>query len=181
MLGFDELNVLKEIDGLYRYFLSDSKRRYTDLYIARFNQVWESVKGKEPDEDTVDELAALYITGLLKEPNETTHYAFNSETLRKRDKAKEAINSVPTKTLKQIQLAKAMKIWIAQAAFYMDFVSQDAEIEAFKKAGVKKVKRHERKDEKVCEICKRLDGKVYDINKIPELEHLHCRRWFTPV
>lgn len=172
---------MKEIDGLYSYLETQSEKLFTALFCARYGEVWQSVKGKKPDEDTVDALAALYITRLLEEPNENTHYVYTAETLRKRDRAKEAVNAVPTKTQKQIELAKAVRIWLAQAAFYMDFVSQGAEIEAFKDAGVKKVKRHERKDDRVCVICRKEDGTVYDIDDIPPLTHLRCRRWFTPI
>ncbi len=139
------------------------------------------MKGKDPDEDTVDELVEMYLLWLWDEPHPVTHYAFGTETMRKRDRAKEAILSVPTKAQKQLELEKALRYMIQQAAWYVDFTSQDAEIQALKDAGVKKVQRHEMKDDRVCPLCRKLDGKIYRIEKIPPLEHLRCRRWFTPV
>ena len=38
----------------------------------------------------------------------------------------------------------------------------------------------EQDDERTCALCRNLHGKVYEIGKIPPLEHLRCRRTFRP-
>ena len=172
---------MQEIDVLYEEIGGDCKYAFRNLYADRYSEVFECVDGDEPDEDEVDELVEMYLAGLWDDPNENTHYAFGTELIRKRDRAKEAILSVPTWTQKQLELAKAIRYLIQQSAWYLDFTSQDAEIQAFKDTGVKKVKRHEMKDDKVCAVCRKADGEVYDIENIPELPHLRCRRWFTPI
>ncbi|MCR5091029.1 MAG: phage head morphogenesis protein, partial [Oscillospiraceae bacterium] len=68
--------------------------------------------------------------------------------------------------------------WMQMAGWYTDFTSQDAELRAFEEAGITRVRRHEQNDEKVCALCRSLDGKIYKIDEIPVLEHLRCRRWF---
>ena len=53
-------------------------------------------------------------------------------------------------------------------------------LQALKDAGVKKVIRIEQDDERTCALCRKLNGKVYEIGKITPLEHLRCRRSFQP-
>ena len=181
LLKFDDLSVMQEIDVLYEVIGRDCKQAFRRLYADRYREIYRYLKGKEPDDDEIDELLDMYLAGLWDDPNENTHYAFGTELDRKRDRAKEAIIAVPTRTQKQLELAKAVRYLIQQSAWYIDFTSQDAEIQAFEDCGIKKVKRHEMKDEKVCPECRKADGEVYDIDNIPELPHLRCRRWFTPI
>lgn len=181
-LGFDELTVMRMVDALYSDLHKMAKKKYKELFAARFLEVLRFVrKQTKEEEDSVDELAEMYIAGLLEEPNETTHYAFDTETKRKRDKAKESILSVPTKAQKQLELEKHLRYFLQMAAWYADFTSQGAEESAYKEAGVKKVQRHEMEDDKTCSVCRKADGEIYPINKIPPLPHLRCRRWFTPA
>lgn len=164
---------------------TDNRRKFRELYCARYIEVFAylvaetKLKKSVPDEDTVDELAEMYITGLLSEPNETTHYTYDTEVYRKRDRAVEAINSVNGKVLKQIEMDKYLRQWSAMTGWYLDFTSQGAEVQAFKDVGIKRVQRHEILDNKTCKTCADADGEIYDIDKVPPLPHLRCRRWFT--
>ena len=180
LLDFDELNVLKETDALYESFGQDCRTVFGDIYRLRYEEVLLWLGKKVPPIDEVDELVEMWLTGFLNEPNETTHYAFETELVRKRDRAKEAVTAVPTKTQKQLELEKAARYVIQQSAWYCDFASQESEIQALKDAGVKKVIRIEQDDDRTCDLCRNLHGKVYEIGKIPPLEHLRCRRTFRP-
>lgn len=173
--------MLHELDRLYADFQTDAKSEYRDLYQQRYEELYEFLLGKKPDEDELDELAEMYLAVMLDEPNEITKYAFEAELKRKRDRAKEAVNAVPTKAQKQIELDKAGRYVIQQEAWYSDFTSQAAEIQAMKDAGVKKVRRNEMKDDKVCKVCRKLDGRVYDIRRVPPTAHINCRAWYEPI
>lgn len=179
--GFDELNVVNAIDAMYEQIADVCKKEFRKLYAERYTELWLWMKDRKPDEDTVDELVELYLANLWDEPNPNTHYAFGTELIRKRDRAKEAIISVPTKIQKQLEMDNAVRYALQQIAWYTDFTSQDAEIQALKDAGVKKVQRHEMKDDRVCAVCRKEDGKIYRIDAIPDLPHLRCRRWFSIV
>lgn len=179
ILGFDELNVLKLTDALYADLNVYTRLKYMDLYIKRYLEVLASLGVEKPDDDTIDELVEMFMTGFLDKPNPVTNYAYSTESLRKRDRAKEAILSLQTKSAKQLMLVKHLRYYLQMAQWYADFASQDAEIQALKDAGVKRVKRHEMEDEKTCPVCKAADGEIYDIDKIPPLPHPRCRRWFT--
>lgn len=181
--GFDELNVMQSIDDLYADLYKTTRKKYKELFIARFHEVLISVvkEKTEEQEDSVDEMAELFITKLLDEPNDATHYVFSAETTRKRDRAKEAVLSVPTRAQKQLEIEKHLRYFLQMAAWYADFTSQGAEIAAYEEADVKKVQRHEMNDARTCSICRKADGEIYPINKIPPIPHLRCRRWFTPA
>ena len=135
----------------------------------------------EEQEDSVEELAEIAIAKLLDEPNRNTNYAYDTEITRKRDRAREAVDSVPSKSMKLKEIDKAVRFLMQMSGWYADFTSQDAEIQAFKESGAKKLKRHEHEDAKTCAVCRKLDGEIYPIDAIPPLPHLRCRRWFTPI
>lgn len=181
--GFDELNVIKRLDRLYADLDSDARRKLRELYVVVYEETYLSMTGRKrltgEQEDELDELAEMYLSGLLSEPNAVTRYAWDAEVYRKRDRAKEAVNAVPTRVQKQIEMDKALRYWSQMAGWYADLTAEDASVMAMKDAGVKKVKRHEQDDRKVCTECREADGEIYPIDDIPPKPHLHCRRWFT--
>lgn len=182
--GFDELNVMRQIDKLYENLDRNNRKRFKELFVLSYTEMYLFAVGRktltDKEEDEIDELVEMYLAGLLDEPNEVTKYTYSSEVIRKRDRAKESINAVIGRAAKQVQLDKALRFWSQMTGWYADFVWEDAVVSAMKAAGIKKVVRHERNDDKVCKVCKDADGEVYDIDKIPPKSHLHCRRWFTP-
>lgn len=171
--GFDELNVLKEVDALYLYWYETARKVLRDLWKAVYRDIRHT--------DAVEELIEMHMAGLLDEPNAVAHYIFALEVTRKRDRAKEAVESVSGKTPKQVQLDKALKEFARMFAWFSDFTEEDSEIQGYRDDDVDKVQRHERNDARTCAACKSADGEIYDIDKIPDAPHPNCRRWFTPV
>ena len=172
--GFDELNVASRLDALYKDLEQDNREAFETLYKARFKELEEYLKRR----DTVDVMVEIEL--LLKEPNDVTHYAYDTEVLRKRDRAKEAIDAVPTKQQKQLELDKALRLWSQQTDQYCDLVSDAATVKAFQKAGVSKVIWNTQKDGKVCDTCHDREGQVYYVRNLPT-KHPRCRCWITPL
>lgn len=179
--GFDELNVMYQTESLYAGLMADNRDIWRQLYEARYEEIFYYMGKDVPEEDVLDDLVDMYLAGMLEQPSEVTHYTYSTEAIRKRDRAKEAINSVPGRVLKQTEIDKAVRIFEQMTTWYTDIVEEDSTIQALKDCGVERVLRHERNDEKCCEKCRQLDGEIYDINKIPPKPHPNCRRWFTPV
>lgn len=187
--NFEDIKVVAEFLELYKYLDGFVIRKLKELYRLRYEELIEYLIfigffGKdetEQNDDEIKEKADSYVEELLEEPNHLTHYIYDTEFLRKRDKAVEAVNSVTGKGNKKEELSKHKRYISAQIIFYIDIVSQRAEWQAYKDSGVKKVQRHEMDDEKTCQECFDADGKIYDIDHIPPIPHLHCRRWFTVV
>ena len=172
---------MQEVDALYEEIEELCVKYYRLLYIERYREMWIWLKNKEPKEDEVYELAELFITKILNEPSAILHYAFHSELVRKRDRAKEAILSVPTKTQKQLELEKSVRHVIQQAGFYVDITEDEADLQVLHDAGVKKVRWCVYGDDRVCETCEELDGTVWDLDSVPEKPHPRCRCYLRPV
>ena len=185
VLKFDELNVMKEVDALYKWIANANLKKIKELYFTRYLDVLLALTGRKwislEEEDEIDELVEQRISGLLSTPSDVTHYTYDSELERKRDRAKEAILSVPTSAQKQIEIDKHVKYILQQTAFYVDLAEDDATIQAFKACGVKRVRWHTQEDEKVCVDCEEKDGVVYPIDDIPTKPHPRCRCYLTPV
>lgn len=192
---------MRGMDALYKGLNADNEEFFQDLWCARYLEMFLYLKGKKPDGDTLEEMAEIWLAfadrgtkrsdldkaaevaldDLLTEPNAVTHYAYETEALRKRDRATEAVNAVPARSDKNYELQKAMRYWSQQTGFYIDIIADEAALQAMKDAGVKKVRWITQHDEKVCNECDPLDQKVFDIDHVPEKPHPRCRCWLEPV
>ena len=172
--GFDELSVIAEMDTLYAGLDKDNRATFKQLFVARYLEMILFLKGRRKKEDIIYEMAEMYLLKLLSEPNEVTHYTYDTEVYRKRDRAKEAINAIIGKVKKQIEIDKQLKLWNRQTVWYTDIVSDEAMITAFKDAGVAHVEWVTQKDGKVCSECRERNGKIYPIDKLPT-KHPNCR------
>lgn len=179
LFGFDELNVLRETDALYDGLFQDAQAQFRSLYIERYIEVLEWLEKPKPLESFLTELVELWLIGFLKEPNAVLHYAYDTESIRKRERTIEAVNSVPTKIQKQVFLDKNVRYYIQMASWYADLASQDAELQALKDAGVKRVKWNIYGDNHVCSPCYDRNGNIYDIDKVPLRIHPRCRCFLT--
>ena len=166
---------------MYAGFYLDAEDALRDVYLYRYLEVIGWLGRKKPDEDELDEMLDMWLAGFLKKPNETTHYVYETELVRKRDRAKEEIGSVPTKVQKQVSLEKAGRYVIQQNGFYVDMASQEAEWQAMKDAGIKKVRWNAYGDDRVCQTCSDLDGQVFPVDGVPDRPHLRCRCYLTPA
>lgn len=177
---FDELNVIGLTKALYEA-LDNSARELLDmLFVERYEEVEDWVGGNS-DEDEIDDLAEMHMAQLLETPNAVTKYSYNSEVLRKRDRLSESVNAVKHTAEKRDEIEKAMRLWGQMVAQYADETADDATVLAFRNAGVKQVVWHSQEDQRVCRECNELDGKVFDIDALPDKPHWRCRCWITPV
>ena len=172
---------MRGMKELYAGLYEDVKTLYRTLFRERYIEMCLWLDGKKPSEDMLDDLVDMHLAGMLETPNVMTHYAFDTETVRKRDRAIEAEESEPTRIQKQIQMQKHLRYWLQMAAWYTDMVSQDAEYTAMKDLGAVKVRWNTYGDDKVCHTCFEMDGKVFTIDKIPPRPHLACRCYLTPA
>ena len=187
------------MDRYYDEMDGNNLTAFKQLYRDRFLEMLEYLIATRPDnskedgkrhidsieevmahEDELDDLVGLYLLDLLAKPSPVTGYAYDTEVLRKRDRAKEAIVSSPTKLQKQVAFDKHTKYFAVQTAFYVDIVSDDAAVRSMDLAGIKRVRWNTQMDNKVCDTCKARDGVIYPIDKVPG-KHPRCRCWLSPV
>lgn len=145
---------------------------------------------KEPKEEKIAEImresaeipeaeAVAKVDEILGDPNEVTHYAYDAEVPRKRDRLTEAINSTAGVSGKKAELKKGLKYWSRMTGWYADIVSDDANITALEDSGVEYVKWNTQGDEKVCKECRERDQQIYPIHNIPPKPHPNCRCYMT--
>lgn len=170
VLKFDEINRIKtEVDDCYRECYEETRSKYRE--IGRY--AYQRATDKNPD-DIID---YLWIDKFLREYDPVTKYVFKNEADRKRARAFEGI--VSTRSPKEI--GTALRLWAAQVRQWGDEVTDKATIQGYKDIGVTKVRWNTEKDDRRCIECARREGKVYDINRIPDKPHIGCRCWLTPV
>lgn len=169
LLHIDELNVIRVMKGLYEELKKDNQKAFLDLAQLVYLGIYDK-KNKEPDR--------TWLLALLREYDPVTGYVYEHEIGRKRDYATEAVIASPRKAE---QFRKALFRWSQFTSYYADEVEWRATIKAFNDSGVKEVKWHTREDERVCEECGPMDGKIYPIDDVPPRPHWGCRCWITPV
>lgn len=211
LLDFDELNVIKIVKELYRALAEDNMQAFVDLAIMVYEDatitakaVKKSKDGAEEDNwETAEDLWLLRQSRLggekkpsrpfdtsksavrqwlnreiLGKPNDITHYIYNNEVDRKRERTAEAVNS---STDKKKEFHRGLRYWALQTSEYCDIVTDEATLEAFRDAGVKKVRWVTEQDDRVCKVCGPLDGKMYNIDNVPQKPHWGCRCRLEPV
>ena len=176
-VSFDALLVSQVLTALYKQLDTDLRYELYLLIEEQYEEMADSVGFEELDEGFED----LFLENILFKPDPITHYAYDAELLRKRDRAIEAVNAVSGVQNKQDELDKALRLYSQMVGQYVDTVAYEAAIKAFKDAGVKYVKWVTQKDEKVCVECDSRDGKIYPINRLPARPHWRCRCECKPL
>ena len=179
-LKFDELNVLRSVTKVYDDAVRIAKLRYQqlayDAYLAALIEA--GVRDKRAKKEAEEELWDLFVLDLLEETNETTLYSFDHEIDRKRDRLIEALAVAHNKSE---EIEKALRYLSAQLAQYADEVVVAATIKGYEDAGIKRVKWVTMEDNRVCAVCEERDGRIYDIDKVPDRAHWNCRCVLIPI
>lgn len=178
--GFDELNVYTGLKALFKQLSSDCENLFRELAAERYKEMILFLSGKKPQKKDVDFLVEVYLTGLLKEPNDVTKYAWEAESIRKRDRTIESVIASQRRAEKEKELQKSMRYWSRQNDFYIDIIADDMALQAMKDCGVNLVRWNAEKDHKVCVECEKRRNKTYRIDEVP-VKHPNCRCWLTPV
>ena len=180
LLKFDEMNILKAVTKVYDDSVKLAKKRYfqiaLDAYIAA--QVLSGRSRKEAEAEAEDTITEDWVLDMLEDYDEITLYQFLPEADRKKQRLVEALIASHKRNA---EVDKALRYWTLQVSQYAIKTVDDSTLEAYKNAGVKYVKWNTEEDEKVCEVCRPLDGKVFPIDKAPSKQHYSCRCWLSPV
>lgn len=177
---FDELHLIRSVADLYDASIAYAKRKYLeiayDAYITALIEAEvsrERAKGMAEDDITTD-----WILDMLEESDSVTLYEFMAESDRKKQRLIEALAATKNRNA---EIDKALRYWTAQVAQYADNTVFNARLAAFKAIGIKKVMWVTQKDERVCEDCEPLDGKIFEIDMVPHTPHWGCRCYVVPV
>lgn len=169
LLHIDELNVIKTITRLYKDLAADNKQAFLDLAILAYQDAQPHGK-KEPDKS--------WLLALLDSYDPVYLVVYTNEVERKRDRLIEGVIAAPNKTK---EFRRGLSMWARFTAHECDRVTDEATLNAFRDAGVKKVRWRTEEDDKVCPVCGPRDKKVYSIDNIPAKPHINCRCWLEAV
>lgn len=163
-LRFDELNVVGEVQELYRELEALNQSAYEQIAAYYYEQ--ES-KGKGTLQD-------IWLAAVLRTPSRVMKYSYDSEVVRKRDRLTEALiatgGSAP-------EYDKAMRYWTQMTGWFAVEVADAATAQAREDNGIDLVMWRSEHDNKVCDECWKRNGQVYHANAIPPKPHPNCRCW----
>lgn len=180
LANFDEITLVRAVSEVYEGAIEDAKQRYyeiaVDAYIAALYLSGMDIREATGMADR--RITRDWVEEMLEEVDYVMMYRFIDEAERKKARLIEALSVAPNK---QKEIQKALKYWAFQIGqFAITFVDA-ARLMGFKDGGIEEVMWNTERDEKVCEICNDLDGKIFPIDKAPHKQHPNCRCYLTPV
>ena len=166
LASFDKLNVIRDVNDMYEKVLSFAIKNYKKLAAYYYG---EATNGKKIKDDWVDEYLAEY--------NPLTKYIFVPELERKKGRLIEIVANSDTKTK---DIDASLRLWSKMFTQYAEDITFNVTIQGYKDIGVKKVIWQTENDTRVCPVCQERDGRVFDIDKVPDKPHIGCRCWVKP-
>lgn len=177
---WDELNVIRQVSTVYELSTAIAKRKYAEIGMDAYTfaltemGLGETVAhGMAQDEITTD-----WVLDMLEEADPVTLYIFLEEAERKKQRLIEALAVAHNRNA---EIDKALRYWTKQIAQYAISVTDKARLDAFKAMGVKRVMWNTNLDGRECDRCRALNGRVFDIDKVPPKQHWGDRCWLTAV
>ena len=171
--SFDALNIIDISHEIYEeaYQLAEQEA------IRLVESVYSSYRRQ--DEGTTESFDPVsFVLALVLAYNPVTKYVFKNEIDRKRARFAESMlaSSTPAE-----EIALAKRLLAATNAQFMDDVTFDSIVRAYKDNGTEKVQWVTAVDDRRCKKCAALHGKIFPIDKIPPKPHIHCRCWVREV
>ena len=170
--SFDELNVIPMSHEIYDAVYAMVKKEATRLAGVVYDD------HRDEDEVSGEFDAAAFVLALLLAYNPVTKYVFENEFDRKRARFAESLIASDT-PMEEVALAK--RLIAGMNAQFMDDVTFDAMVQAFRDNGTERVRWVTAVDDRRCKQCAAMHGKIYPIDKIPPKPHIHCRCWVEEV
>lgn len=163
LASFDELNVLEEVNTLYREVNIIVRKAFVSLADKVYNST------KKTDFGSIDE---QWVDALLNGYDPVSKYVFNHEMDRRCARLIEAVIASDSKAQ---EIDSALRGMSFMCRLYADRITDEATMKAYNDDGEDYVKWVSEKDERVCSVCRKRDGKIYEIGNVPKDPHPNCR------
>lgn len=164
LVSFDELNVINEVNELYRDVYVIVKKSFLILANQVYSHTVRKKTNRELDEEWIDFILTAY--------DPVSKYVFDHEIDRKCARLIEAVISSDTKAQ---EIDVALRAMSFMCRMYADRVTDEATMQAYEDEKVKLVKWIAEMDEKTCAVCRRRNGRIYKIHSVPPDPHPNCR------
>ena len=170
--AFDEIWRLQSaVNACYQNILNEAKQCYLEVANAVYKDV--------TDRDSM--FTYLWIEQFLLRFDPVTKYVFAHEYDRKRARTFELVVCTQRRADLQKELKQAMYQLSVQTKQASDEITDESTLQAYRDSGVQYVQWVSETDERVCSECKKRNGKIYPIDKVPDKPHIRCRCRFVPV
>lgn len=178
---FDELNVTgvrKHIKKLYKKAHTIIQEEFESIFQTLRQEVADEAKVLGYDGD-IEDLDEGWVEEFFEEYSPVTKYVFSNEIERKESYLFEAlVADMATKHQSYQKAEKYLLNQIKQGGIeFEDAVTKTV----YKDVGVKKVRWIAEDDSRTCGVCRELNNKVFDLDKVPPKQHHNCRCTFSPV
>lgn len=171
--AFDELNVISASHEIYNKIYTLVEQEAARLSKAVYKKYRRTENETEESFD-----ATVFVLALLLGYNPVTKYVFKNELDRKRARFAESLIASDTH---YEELARARRLVAGMSAQFMDDVTFETMVQAFRDNGVTKVRWVTSPDDRRCKECAGMHNRIYSINNIPARPHIHCRCWIEEV
>lgn len=167
-MPFDELNVVPNVQELYRKLEEVNRQMY--------QQIADHYYDSETHGDGV--LVEWWLSDVLSTPSRVMKYSYDSEVVRKRDRLMEALMATEGSVL---EYDTAMRYWTQMTGWFAVEVADAALAQAREDDGIEFVMWVSEHDLKTCDHCEDLDGNVYPADAVPAKPHPNCRCYTVRV
>lgn len=185
VMSFDELNVVrvkKETTEMFKRLLAFNMSEYNKIVDEAREyalSLLDEKERKKAAKETADEnWRESFIDYVLTTYNWVTGYLYKKEAERKRLRLSEEMltaREFHDRKRYASSLSKTANLWFTQSGQYAIDLEDKTCLDVWKRAGVKKVQWLAEDDHKTCSVCRKLDGQVFDIDKVPHKAHYNCR------
>lgn len=163
LVSFDELNVLEEVNTLYREINVIVRKSFVLLADKVYNST------KKTNLGSIDE---QWVDALLNGYDPVSKYVFEHEMDRRCARLMEAVIASDSKAQ---EIDSALRGMSFMCRLYADRITDEATMKAYNDDGEDYVRWVSEKDEKVCSVCRKRDGKIYETDNVPKDPHPNCR------
>lgn len=171
-MSFDEIWLLQDaVNACYGAIYTEVR----SLYLSVANAAYKDATGRD------GMFTYLWVEQFLYRYDPVTRYVFNHEYDRKRARTFEAVVATKKKGDIAKELQQAMYNLSTQTKQYADEITDAATLQGYIDSGIDRVQWVSEQDGRVCGTCKERNGKVYDINKVPDKPHVRCRCVLIPA
>lgn len=187
MMGFDELNVVnakKVTKAMFDRLLSENEKMYKKAADAAYAKAKKTAEAAGYIDEKAEELGSEWLVGVLLAYNLVTGYLYDREAERKRLRLNEQMLTSREYDDRQMfndSLRKSANLMWTQTVQYGVTVVDAATLQAYKDAGVKKVRWKTMDDGRECKECRDRNNKIYKISEVPGKTHYGCRCYLEPI
>lgn len=174
LADWDRVSIIRTVLSVYRKSKKKADDHYYEIAFEGYlmGLMMCGVTGREAHEMAEKAITKEIVQNVLEAVDPVTKYRFTTEMERKAYRLAEALEAG---TDRNAEIDKALRYWTQQLAQYAIDITDYAWMLAFEDAGIELAEWVTMKDEKVCEECRELDGKVFSLEEFPQKPHWMCR------